>query len=127
MNGASVVTILMTAATDYANNYPTYKSDKTPKEIVEANLNAAYAKSFNQLRAAHLADYKELFDRVSLDLGGVATNLPTNELLNGYKTNASDGEKRSLEALFFNMVVICLLHPPGKAHCLLTYKAYGIK
>lgn len=48
-----------------------------------------------------MTDYKELFDRVSLDLGGVATNLPTNELLNGYKTNASDGEKRSLEALFF--------------------------
>ncbi|WP_375102464.1 glycoside hydrolase N-terminal domain-containing protein [Paenibacillus sp. RS8] len=101
VNGANTVTILMTAATDYANKYPTYKSDKTPKEVVEANLNTASAKSFNQLRAAHLADYKELFDRVSLDLGGVATNLPTNELLNGYKTNASDGEKRSLEALFF--------------------------
>ncbi|WP_422657061.1 glycosyl hydrolase family 95 catalytic domain-containing protein [Paenibacillus sp. EC2-1] len=101
VNGATNVTILMTAATDYASDYPTYKSDKTPKEVVEANLAAAAIKSFDQLRVSHVTDYKELFDRVSLDLGGSVANIPTNELLNGYKTNASESEKRSLEALFF--------------------------
>ncbi|MWV44768.1 hypothetical protein GRF59_14200 [Paenibacillus sp. HJL G12] len=101
INGASSVTILMTAATDYANAYPTYKSTKTPKEVVTANINAAGAKTYEQLRTAHLADYQNLFERVSLDLGGQAGSIPTNELLNQYKSGASEAEKRSLESLFF--------------------------
>ncbi|MDQ8735154.1 glycoside hydrolase N-terminal domain-containing protein [Paenibacillus sp. LHD-38] len=101
VDGANAVTILLTAATDYANNFPTYKSDITPKAKVEANMSAAAAKTYEQLRASHLADYKELFDRVSLDLNGGTPEMSTDELLNKYKTNASESEKRSLEALFF--------------------------
>ncbi|WP_169082321.1 glycosyl hydrolase family 95 catalytic domain-containing protein [Paenibacillus sp. PL91] len=97
----NAVTILLTAATDYANDFPTYKSSVTPKAKVEANMNAAAAKTFDQLRSSHLADYKELFDRVSLDLGGGTVEMSTDELLNKYKTNATESEKRSLEALFF--------------------------
>ncbi|OBZ12764.1 hypothetical protein A7975_17395 [Bacillus sp. FJAT-26390] len=99
--GASAVTILLTAATDYANDFPTYKSVITPKAKVEESMNAAASKTFDQLRASHLADYQTLFDRVELDLGGGEAELSTGELLNKYKTNATESEKRSLEALFF--------------------------
>lgn len=99
--GASAVTILMTAATDYANSYPTYKSAITPKQVVTSRMNAAAAKTYEQLRTAHLADYRSLFDRVALDLGGQAISIPTNELLNKYKSGGTEAEKRSLESLFF--------------------------
>lgn len=98
---ATSVTILMTAATDYANSFPTYKSNTTPKAKVEATMNAANEKTYEQLRSAHLADYRKLFDRVSLNLGGAAEGIATDELLNKYKTNGTEGEKRSLEELFF--------------------------
>ncbi|MFJ7932922.1 glycosyl hydrolase family 95 catalytic domain-containing protein [Sporosarcina sp. NPDC096371] len=101
VKGAHAVTILLTAATDYENNYPTYKSDRTPKSIVEENMTAAANKTFEELRASHLEDYKELFDRVSLDLDSETPQIPTNELLSKYKTTATDMEKRSLESLFF--------------------------
>ncbi|WP_018758247.1 glycosyl hydrolase family 95 catalytic domain-containing protein [Paenibacillus terrigena] len=101
ISNANAVTILLSAATNYANNYPTYRGDKTPKEIVQSYMNKATSKSFQQLRDTHVADYSELFDRVSLDLGGETSSLPTNELLNKYKTNGTDAEKRSLETLFF--------------------------
>ncbi|WP_314590352.1 glycosyl hydrolase family 95 catalytic domain-containing protein [Paenibacillus terrigena] len=101
ISNANAVTILLSAATNYANKYPTYRGDKTPKEIVQSYMNNAASKSFQQLRDAHVADYSELFDRVSLDLGGETSSLPTNELLNKYKTNGTDAEKRSLETLFF--------------------------
>ena len=98
---AKSVTILLTAATDYENNFPTYKGEETPKNIVNQNMSAAANKTFEELRASHLADYKELFDRVSLDLDSETPQIPTNELLNKYKTTATDEEKRSLESLFF--------------------------
>ncbi|RIX52395.1 hypothetical protein D3P08_13010 [Paenibacillus nanensis] len=102
VEGADAVTIVMSAATDYANDFPAYKSKVTPKAKVEAVMSAAADKSYEQLRSAHLADYRELFHRVSLDLGGEPPAIPTDELLNRYKTNTgSEMEKRTLEALFF--------------------------
>lgn len=98
---AKSVTILLTAATDYENNFPTYKGEETPGNIVNKNMTAAANKTFEELRASHLADYKELFDRVSLDLDSDTPKIPTNELLEKYKTTATAEEKRSLESLFF--------------------------
>lgn len=101
IEGASAVTIVMSAATDYANNFPTYKSGVTPKAKVESVMNNLAGKSYEQLKSAHLADYQELFNRVSLNLGGMTPEAPTDELLNKYKTNGTEVEKRALEALFF--------------------------
>ncbi|MDQ6422167.1 cohesin domain-containing protein [Paenibacillus sp. LHD-117] len=101
VEGANAVTIVMSAATDYANDFPTYKSEVTPKAKVESVMSAVAGKSFEQLRNAHLADYQELFHRVSLDLGGATPEIPTDELLGKYKANGTEVEKRALEALFF--------------------------
>jgi alpha-L-fucosidase 2 len=70
------------------------------KAIALANLNNAFAKSFDKLKQAHTADYQKFYNRVTLDLGKTtAPDLPTDERLLRY----SDGkEDKNLEILYFN-------------------------
>ncbi|KRE64718.1 DUF4073 domain-containing protein [Paenibacillus sp. Soil750] len=94
--GASSVTILMSAATDYANHYPDYVGTD-PHVTVNDRLAAASAKSYETLRARHLADYQELFQRVSLNLNDQIATIPTDQLLTSYKSTRNS----ALESLFF--------------------------
>lgn len=56
-----------------------------PHEKVSAVIDAASAKSYDELRAAHVADYTELFSRVAIDLGTDVPDIPTNELMDAYR------------------------------------------
>ena len=95
---ADALTILVTAGTNYLADRARGWRGPAPEERVEAQLKAAAAKPYADLRAAHVADYQRLFRRVSLSLGGGAADLPTDERLVRYRDGAADGE---LEALFF--------------------------
>ncbi len=69
-----------------------------PHEMVSEILAKACAYDYETLRARHLADYQELFGRVSLCLGTEGADMPTDELLERYR----GGEKLPyLEALYF--------------------------
>src|SRR4051794_6803558 len=63
---ADAVTLLIAAATSY-RTYEDVGAD--PGARVATTLDRASRKSIDALRAAHLRDYKALFDRVTLDLG----------------------------------------------------------
>ncbi len=78
--GANSVTLLLTAGTNYKLN-PPYRGN--PHEKVSADqLAAAAAKPYDELRKAHVADYRKLFDRASLDFGGhEARKLPIDQRL----------------------------------------------
>jgi len=84
VRSADAATVLLTAATSF-NGYsrvPTTQG-KDPTPIVQRVLKHAASLRWSELLSRHLGDYKELFDRVSLDVGrssGVE-NLPTNERL----------------------------------------------
>jgi alpha-L-fucosidase 2 len=68
--GVDSLIILMTAGTDYAEDFAKeYRSGIDPSKFVDERLKAAAAKSFEQLHTAHLADYQKFFNRVHLDLG----------------------------------------------------------
>jgi alpha-L-fucosidase 2 len=71
------------------------------EKIANEQLNAAFKKSFNQLKKAHLADYQRFFNRVQLDLGKTTApnNLPTDARLRRYREGNED---KKLEALYFN-------------------------
>lgn len=98
VRNANTVTILMAGATDYELEYPHYKGD-LPEERNRRTLEAAGAKSYDQLRTAHIDDHQRLFNRVDLDLGQPSlTALPTDERLRAYKKARDD---RGLEALLF--------------------------
>ncbi len=99
VRNANTVTLLLAAATDYRG--------KDPKRAVKQALNAAAAKSFDALRAAHVADYQTLFRRVSLELGGVeAAAYPTDERLKAVAGGTSDP---ALEALYFQFARYLLI------------------
>ena len=98
VRNANAVTILMAGATDYELEYPHYKGD-LPEKRNRRILEAAGAKSYDQILAAHVSDYQRLFNRVDLDLGKPSRSaLPTDERLRAYKKNRDD---RGLEALLF--------------------------
>jgi alpha-L-fucosidase 2 len=92
--------LAITMATGYANHYPNYRAEGW-EEIVPSVLKQVKKQNFKKLLAKHIKDYRNLYDRVSLDLSPelpVANSLPTNERINAYQSGARDN---GLEALFF--------------------------
>lgn len=96
VENADEVTIIMSAGTDYVNEYPTYKGED-PHNAVTERINNAVSLGYDELKSRHLEDYKELFDRVNLNLGELKLDKPTDDMLEEYRTNPSN----SLETLFF--------------------------
>ncbi|MFC4117737.1 glycosyl hydrolase family 95 catalytic domain-containing protein [Nonomuraea zeae] len=99
MTGADSAVFVLSAGTDYADAYPAYRGED-PHAKVTAAVDAAAGKSYDDLRKAHVADYRELFDRVRLDLGQSPSELPTDQLRRNYTGGAATGD-RALESLFF--------------------------
>ena len=101
VHGADAVTLVLSAGTDYADDYPTYRGDD-PHAGVTRRVDAAAATSFGRLRAAHVADHRRLFDRVRLDIGQQTPDVPTDQLLAGYRTGGAEpAARKALEVLLF--------------------------
>ncbi|MBR7179552.1 MAG: glycoside hydrolase N-terminal domain-containing protein, partial [Oscillospiraceae bacterium] len=111
--GADAITVYLSAATDYKNTFWNeagtddyyYRTGETDAELaarVKADVDAAVDNGYEAVKASHLEDYKELFDRVELDLGQTVSELTTDQLLASYKNgSASEAEKRQLEVMLF--------------------------
>jgi alpha-L-fucosidase 2 len=101
VSGADAVTLVLAAGTDYASTYPTYRT-VAPHARVTETVDAASAKSYAALRAAHVSDYEALIDRVRLEIGQQVPAIPTDDLLSRYKAgDATARERKALEALYF--------------------------
>jgi len=93
VRGADAVTLLLAAHSDYQN---AEFDAKVAKE-----LDAAAAKPFDELRRRHVADFHELFSRVSIDLGSSAGDaLPTDKRLTRFAAGEADP---GLAALYFQL------------------------
>lgn len=97
INDASQITILVAAGTSFLNDHLKDFRGNHPHAKLDKIIAEASKKSYNQLRKRHIADYQDLFNRVSLNLG-MAPNLPTADRLKGYKNGGIDP---ALEALLF--------------------------
>lgn len=116
VTNADSVVLLTTTGTNYQEDitadepYPgenplnNYFDGRDPLIDVAQRIDAASGRTFDELYAGHLADYKELYDRVRLNLGNVAsvTAKTTPQLLAGYRagTNTAD-ENLYLETLYY--------------------------
>ncbi|MBQ8953112.1 MAG: glycoside hydrolase family 95 protein, partial [Clostridia bacterium] len=101
VTGADSVTILFDARTSFNgwNKHPVLEGRPYVEPCRQA-LDAAAAKGYEALRAAHVADHRALYDRVELDLGGGEEKyLPTDERLYRHENGESD---LALYALYFN-------------------------
>jgi alpha-L-fucosidase 2 len=88
---ANGTTILVTAGTNYAGD--------DPARSCAERLKAVAAKSYTEIRAAHVAEHRRLFRRVSLDLGGPdRSSIPTDERLADVQKGVDD---QQLVALYF--------------------------
>ena len=90
---ADAVTLLIGAATSY-RTYEDVSAD--PAARVAAALDPAARKSVETLRATHVRDYQQLFNRVTLDLGS-SKRAPTDERVRGF----GDGNDPGLASLYF--------------------------
>ena len=113
VTNADAIMVYVSAATDYKNTFWNedgtddyyYRTGETDAELaarVLADVNAAVEKGYEAVKATHLADYTELFDRVELDLGQTVSERTTDQLLAAYKNGeATEAEKRQLEVILF--------------------------
>ena len=110
---ASAVTVYLSAATDYKNAfynedktedyyYRTGETDEALAKRVKETVDKAVEKGYKEVKATHLEDYQQLFNRVSLNIGQTVSEKTTDDLLKTYKDgSASEPEKRQLENMLF--------------------------
>lgn len=85
ISGADEATIYLTIATNF-KRYNDITGNDTLRS--EEALNAALTKDFRSIKAAHIAKYKEQYDRVKLDLGSDAfANMTTDKRVETFKTH----------------------------------------
>ena len=108
VSGATESTVLFACDTNYEVSPEMFFDVKREKKMAQRNpvenvgkiMLEAVAKGYGKLKAEHIADYRSLYGRVKLDLGGIPTDAgkKTSDLLSLYKAG-----KRSpyLEELYF--------------------------
>lgn len=96
VENADSAVILISAATSYVD-YKTISGDPVAK--AKQPVEAASKKSFEKLKAAHVADYQKYFRRATVDFGTnpAAANLPTDERIK----NFANGDDPQFAALYF--------------------------
>lgn len=102
---ATDVTIYLTIGTNYELRPEVFLEDEPKRKLrdfdptphVQEMLARVLALGFDQVRQRHLDDYRKLFGRVELDLGGENTQ-PTDRLLRGYSCGK---HIPYMEALYF--------------------------
>lgn len=94
VEGANTAFVYLTAAT-------TFRSED-PEAVCRRVIANADGRTFEQIYADHVSDYRRLFDRVQLALGAEEANLlsalPTDERLSAFRSGAHDP---GLIALYF--------------------------
>ncbi|MEC3908481.1 glycoside hydrolase N-terminal domain-containing protein [Tamlana sp. 2201CG12-4] len=102
LTGANNAILLYTAATEYKAVAPLYNG-ANPVAITRKCIDKAVKKGYEQLKADHIADYRSLYDRVSLEMDGDPTleKLPTDKRYEMLKTGMTDDA--GLKVLLFNL------------------------
>jgi len=99
VTNADSAVILLSVDTNYelkpetltAANANKLDPNSFPHDKVTAVINAAAAKTYEQLLQTHLQDYQGLYGRVELDLGGTpSTTLTTGQLMQAYREGTFD-------------------------------------
>lgn len=106
VTGANKISFFVAAATDYKNDYPTYRTGESAEQLharVQAAADAAASKGYDAVRADHVADVSALMGRVNLMLGdAVSSDKPTDKLLEAYNNGtATEPERRLLETMLY--------------------------
>ena len=109
VKGANEALILIAVGTNYVvgdsramtenNRFAKLAGNTHPSDKVTKYITDAAAKSYNELLERHQKDYKSLYGRMSFDIGGTTPTIPTNELIDNYRTNPNNSNGPYLEEL----------------------------
>ena len=113
LSGAKHITISHVAATDYKATYPIYNSNDYIAENKKV-LQHIEVKSYEELRATHREDYRNLFDRVKFDLGeNKKDSLATDKRLIEYADGKADAGLEELYFQYSRYLMIAASRPGG--------------
>ena len=111
LEGADEALVLVSTGTSFVN-YKDISADADARAFEV--LNDASSKKFKSMKAAHTADYKEYFDRVSMDLGTTADALKTTDLRIKDFATGDDPQLVELYFQFGRYLLICSSQPGGQ-------------
>lgn len=108
VSNAGEATIFLSAST----NYVSYKEVSAyPSKRVDEYLTKIEGQSYNSIRARHIADYQQLFNRFNLDLGTNAKDtLPVDERIRQFQ-KSSDPQLISLYVQYGRYLLISSSRP----------------
>ena len=98
VKGANKMTVFVTLATDYKEDFKADWKGPCPHIHNEKVLTDLEAKSTEEIRAAHIADHKSLFERMDISLGKTDAEtaaLPTDKRIAKYADTLCDPELES--------------------------------
>lgn len=111
VRGADAVTLLVSIGTSYLD-WQDVSGD--PVARAERHLLRSSGRPYRQLRRRHVADYRQLFDRTSIDLGSSeAVQQETDERIKSF----ADGDDPQLAALYYQFgryLLISSSRSPGQ-------------
>jgi len=110
------VTFLLAAGTDYVMDYNRHYRGENPHPAIEQRLTTAVRKGYDVLKVAHVADYRSLFNRVSLNLGATPAErraLPTDQRKVVHAEQGGDPELEELLFQYGRYLMISCSRPGG--------------
>jgi len=109
VSGAKNATIFLSAATNFVN----YKDVSGNPELKTATvLKTATAKSYDQVRKSHMADYQKLFNRFDIQFAANDNaKLPTNERIVSFSKEANDPQFLALYIQYGRYLLISSSRP----------------
>jgi len=114
---ASSLTVFLDAGTDFVQDRSKGWRGQHPHRVVSARLDTATKTPYNKLLADHVKDFRELFDRVMLNLGPADRALavmPTDQRLDNYrKASAGDPVLENLIFQYGRYLLIASSRPGG--------------
>ncbi len=94
---ATSVTLIITAKTNYRQQYPDYINPDYLKEL-ESITTKASAKRYDVLKSHHVRDFSSFMSRVDFRLGAAESSLPTDELM---ARNVETTDEQAIYPLYF--------------------------
>ena len=110
------VTLVIAAGTDYAMDYAKHFRGDDPHAAIEKRIALASAKTFDALKAAHIADFQSLFNRVSLDVGTSPADrvaLPMDQRKVVYSEKGGDPDLEEIMFQYGRYLLISCSRPGG--------------
>lgn len=97
---ASDCVLILSAGTDYKNEYPHYRGP-SPEAAVEQAVEDCAALGWDAVKQKALTYYRSFFDRLDLDLGGKEPDLTTDRLVRAFREDRQNAGRIYYEELLF--------------------------